>query len=268
MCFAFDARPPDLPAECSRRSPAARARSCSSSSRRTARASPPRWPSRPSRSGRAVVILPDVRGLYPFYSELAERFASAGHHAIAIDYFGRTAGLGPRGEDFEFWPHVAADAAGDRAGRHRRGDCRAARADRRRAREHGRVLLRRHAVVPGGDERGARARGRGRLLRRAQPRALGRECRRSTARARCSGPVLGLYGGADAGHPARAGRGVRARPRRARGVSTRSSPTRARRTRSSTAASRSTPTPARTPGGASWRSSSRPAPRSPRRGRR
>ena len=54
----------------------------------------------------AVVILPDVRGLYPFYIELAERFAEAGHHAIAIDYFGRTAGLGPRGEDFEYMPHV------------------------------------------------------------------------------------------------------------------------------------------------------------------
>lgn len=53
-----------------------------------------------------VVILPDVRGLYPFYSELAERFAQAGYHAIALDYFGRTAGLGPRDEDFEYMPHV------------------------------------------------------------------------------------------------------------------------------------------------------------------
>ena len=52
------------------------------------------------------MILPDVRGLYPFYSELAERFAQAGHHAIAIDYFGRSAGLGPRGEEFEYMPHV------------------------------------------------------------------------------------------------------------------------------------------------------------------
>ena len=42
------------------------------------------------------MILPDVRGLYPFYTELAERFAQAGYHAIALDYFGRTAGLGPR----------------------------------------------------------------------------------------------------------------------------------------------------------------------------
>jgi carboxymethylenebutenolidase len=54
----------------------------------------------------AVVILPDVRGLYRFYAELAERFAQAGHHAIAIDYFGRTAGPPPRGEDFEHMPHV------------------------------------------------------------------------------------------------------------------------------------------------------------------
>jgi carboxymethylenebutenolidase len=53
------------------------------------------------------VILPDVRGLYPFYMELTTRFAEAGHHAIAIDYFGRTAGLAPRDEDWEYRSHVA-----------------------------------------------------------------------------------------------------------------------------------------------------------------
>jgi carboxymethylenebutenolidase len=52
------------------------------------------------------VILPDVGGLYRFYVELAERFAEAGHHAITIDYFGRTEGLGPRGEDVEYMPHA------------------------------------------------------------------------------------------------------------------------------------------------------------------
>jgi carboxymethylenebutenolidase len=56
--------------------------------------------------GCGVVILPDVRGLYRFYTELAERFAEAGHHAIVIDYFGRTAGLGTRNEDFDFLPHI------------------------------------------------------------------------------------------------------------------------------------------------------------------
>src|SRR6059058_6512073 len=54
-----------------------------------------------------VVIAPDVRGLHPFYEELAERFASAGIHAIAIDYFGRTTGTTRRGDDFEYREHVA-----------------------------------------------------------------------------------------------------------------------------------------------------------------
>ncbi|MGH2499434.1 MAG: dienelactone hydrolase family protein [Candidatus Limnocylindria bacterium] len=52
-----------------------------------------------------VVIAPDVRGLHPFYEELAERFAAAGLHAIAIDYFGRTAGTERRPDDFPFREH-------------------------------------------------------------------------------------------------------------------------------------------------------------------
>ena len=55
----------------------------------------------------AVVILPDVRGLHPFYEQLAVRFAEVGIHATAIDYFGRTAGLDERDEDFDFRAHVA-----------------------------------------------------------------------------------------------------------------------------------------------------------------
>jgi carboxymethylenebutenolidase len=53
-----------------------------------------------------VVILPDVRGLYRFYEELALRFAERGYAAVAFDYFGRTAGAEKRGEDFEYMPHV------------------------------------------------------------------------------------------------------------------------------------------------------------------
>jgi carboxymethylenebutenolidase len=56
--------------------------------------------------GVGVVILPDVRGLYRFYEELALRFAERGYHALAFDYFGRSAGVGKRGEDFEYMPHV------------------------------------------------------------------------------------------------------------------------------------------------------------------
>src|SRR6476646_10773539 len=54
-----------------------------------------------------VVILPDVRGLYHFYEELALRFAERGYPALAIDYFGRTAGAAKRDDDFEYPEHVA-----------------------------------------------------------------------------------------------------------------------------------------------------------------
>src|SRR5438445_4807153 len=57
-------------------------------------------------AGAGMVIMPDVRGLHTFYKELAQRFAEAGIDAVAIDYFGRTAGDGPRDESFEFSPHV------------------------------------------------------------------------------------------------------------------------------------------------------------------
>ncbi len=56
--------------------------------------------------GAQIIILPDVRGLHQFYKELALRFAEIGFSALAIDYFGRTAGLTPRNDTFEFWPHV------------------------------------------------------------------------------------------------------------------------------------------------------------------
>jgi carboxymethylenebutenolidase len=56
--------------------------------------------------GTGIVILPDIRGLYRFYEELALRFAERGHTAIAIDYFGRTAGVSKRADDFEWQPHV------------------------------------------------------------------------------------------------------------------------------------------------------------------
>jgi carboxymethylenebutenolidase len=55
-----------------------------------------------------IVILPDVRGLYRFYEELALRFAERGYAALAFDYFGRTAGTAKRDDDFEYMPHVDA----------------------------------------------------------------------------------------------------------------------------------------------------------------
>jgi carboxymethylenebutenolidase len=107
VCFAFDARPPELPADLVRPRMAGGAgaevlelTSADGTAFSAALAESP------EADGPAVIILPDVRGLYRFYVELAERFAQAGHHAIAIDPFGRTAGTGERDEDFDFWPHV------------------------------------------------------------------------------------------------------------------------------------------------------------------
>ena len=62
------------------------------------------WPDEPS--GIGMVVVPDVRGLYRFYEELALRIAERGHAAVAFDYFGRTAGAAKRGDDFEYMPHV------------------------------------------------------------------------------------------------------------------------------------------------------------------
>jgi carboxymethylenebutenolidase len=58
-------------------------------------------------TGAGVVILPDVRGLHPYYEELALRFAERGIDALAIDWFGRTAGPEPRGDEFDHMAHVS-----------------------------------------------------------------------------------------------------------------------------------------------------------------
>ena len=67
---------------------------------------------RPDGEPRAgVVIIPDIRGLYRFYEELALRFAERGHAAVACDYFGRTAGVGKRDDEFPYPDHVARTTA-------------------------------------------------------------------------------------------------------------------------------------------------------------
>ena len=63
-------------------------------------------PTQSQAGGAQIVIYPDIRGLHQFYKELALRFAEIGISALAFDYFGRTAGLTERNDDFEFWPHV------------------------------------------------------------------------------------------------------------------------------------------------------------------
>src|SRR3954463_13575586 len=60
-----------------------------------------------------VVVLPDIRGLHPYYVALAGRLAEAGLAGVAIDSFGRTAGLaggesgtGVREADFDWQSHI------------------------------------------------------------------------------------------------------------------------------------------------------------------
>jgi carboxymethylenebutenolidase len=105
MCHPPGSRPPDVPADLLPISGGTGADDVILTSEDAAR-----FRARLAKAGegdRGVVIAPDVRGLHPFYEELAERFASAGVHAIAFDYFGRTAGTTPRGDDFAFREHVA-----------------------------------------------------------------------------------------------------------------------------------------------------------------
>src|SRR5712664_4165872 len=57
-------------------------------------------------TGAGMVVIPDVRGLHPYYKELADRFAEVGVDAVAIDFFARTAPSEDRGESFDFMAQV------------------------------------------------------------------------------------------------------------------------------------------------------------------
>jgi carboxymethylenebutenolidase len=54
---------------------------------------------------RGVVILPDVRGLFQFYKDLAVRFAEVGIDAVAFDYYGRRDAGADRSESFAWQEH-------------------------------------------------------------------------------------------------------------------------------------------------------------------
>jgi carboxymethylenebutenolidase len=61
-----------------------------------------------TRRGASLVLFPDIRGLHPFYTDLALCFAQTGIDTVALDPYGRTAGLGARDDDFDFMPHAKA----------------------------------------------------------------------------------------------------------------------------------------------------------------
>jgi carboxymethylenebutenolidase len=107
MCFELDALPPELPARLALVSSDTlhepELMSLRSQDGTEFAAS---FAESPAPSGPLVVVLPDVRGLYRFYEELALRFAQAGHHSIVVDMYGRTAGAERRGEEFDWQTHM------------------------------------------------------------------------------------------------------------------------------------------------------------------
>src|SRR5467141_4357076 len=101
MCYSDDARPPLPPisgAAADQGDMTLEAADGSKFMAYFARASKP--------TGAGMIVMPDVRGLHHFYKELAQRFAEAGIDAVAIDYFGRSAGIGDRSDSFEYMPHL------------------------------------------------------------------------------------------------------------------------------------------------------------------
>jgi carboxymethylenebutenolidase len=101
MCFDHDSRPPITPIA----GGATDARDLLLTSADGTRFSA--YAARATRpTGAGMIVVPDVRGLHPYYKELALRFAEVGVDSVAIDFFGRTAGTGDRGDTFEYLPHV------------------------------------------------------------------------------------------------------------------------------------------------------------------
>lgn len=101
MCFDHDSRPPIPPiagGALDGREVALEAGDGNRFAGYLARAAEP--------TGTGMLILPDVRGLHAYYRDLALRFAEHGVDALAIDYYGRTAGSGDRGPGFDWQVHV------------------------------------------------------------------------------------------------------------------------------------------------------------------
>lgn len=102
MCFDLDSRPPITPIA----GGATDARDLTLTSADGTRFAA--YAARATRpTGAGMVVIPDVRGLHPYYKELALRFAEVGVDSVAIDFFARTAGSGERADGFDYMPHVA-----------------------------------------------------------------------------------------------------------------------------------------------------------------
>src|SRR3979409_2712318 len=101
MCVDNDSRPPIHPIA---------GGSAGTHDLRLSSADGPRFMAHAARAakptGAGMVVIPDVRGLHPYYKELADRFAEVGVDSVAIDFFARTAPSDDRTDSFDFMSQV------------------------------------------------------------------------------------------------------------------------------------------------------------------
>lgn len=101
MCHSTDSRPPAAPGHGTVADDASLTLTSTDGTVFSAHQATPAEP-----NGMNVVILPDIRGLHPYYQDLTKRFAEAGFHTVAIDYYGRTAGTSERDDKFDWQAHL------------------------------------------------------------------------------------------------------------------------------------------------------------------
>jgi carboxymethylenebutenolidase len=103
MCFTSDQRPPDPPRSSEVGDHGPLELTATDGNRFSAFEAVP-----VTRRGASLVLLPDIRGLHAFYTDLALSFAQTGVDTVALDPYGRSAGLSARDDDFDFMPHAKA----------------------------------------------------------------------------------------------------------------------------------------------------------------
>src|SRR5256712_6886292 len=96
MCYANDARPPLPPIMGGSTDDGDLVLTAADGNRLRAYAARAATP-----SGAGVVVIPDPRGVHPFYKDLVRRFAQAGADAVVIDYIDRSAAMSDRPEGFD-----------------------------------------------------------------------------------------------------------------------------------------------------------------------
>ncbi len=102
MCFSSDQRPPEPPRTSDVGDHGSLVLTAADGNRLSAFEAVPTTP-----RGASLVLLPDIRGMHAFYTDLALCCAQAGIDTVAIDPYGRTAGLTGRDDDFEYAEHAS-----------------------------------------------------------------------------------------------------------------------------------------------------------------